>query len=166
MPRDQIYTVFQKAQTFSIIISSSHIIIEVQKILFPHKTQDLVNQTQSEHGSKTFYKPISPYYFILHIRIQFGEIKKCIKHLQSLEKQFLNHNAGRAECKLPALTPEAPAFFNPFFLIMKLPPMKILEDRAKTNPFILSADIPLQEESMASVATSPDAIFVITQQEK
>nr|GMD92908.1 hypothetical protein BHM03_00024964 [Ipomoea batatas] len=43
----------------------------------------------------------------------------------------------------PALTPEAPAFFSPFFLTMKLAPMKTLEDNARTNPLTLSDDIPL-----------------------
>uniref|UniRef100_A0A3Q7IF39 HAT C-terminal dimerisation domain-containing protein n=1 Tax=Solanum lycopersicum TaxID=4081 RepID=A0A3Q7IF39_SOLLC len=44
---------------------------------------------------------------------------------------------------VPALTPEAPAFFNPFFLIIKLAPMNKLEDKARTNPLILSDDMPL-----------------------
>lgn len=44
---------------------------------------------------------------------------------------------------VPALRPEAPAFLRPFFLIMKLAPMKKLEDKAKTKPLILSEDIPL-----------------------
>lgn len=43
----------------------------------------------------------------------------------------------------PALTPEEPAFFKPFFLTMKLAPMKKLDDRANTKPFTLSDDIPL-----------------------
>lgn len=43
----------------------------------------------------------------------------------------------------PALRPEAPAFFSPFFFTMKLAPMNKLEDRANTKPFTLSDDIPL-----------------------
>lgn len=43
----------------------------------------------------------------------------------------------------PALTPEEPALFKPFFLTMKLAPMKKLDDRANTKPFTLSDDIPL-----------------------
>ena len=44
---------------------------------------------------------------------------------------------------LPALRPEAPAFFNPFFLTIKLAPINKLEDNANTNPFMLSVDIPI-----------------------
>lgn len=44
---------------------------------------------------------------------------------------------------LPALIPEAPAFFKPFFLIMKLAPMNKLEEIARTNPLMLSEDMPL-----------------------
>lgn len=41
----------------------------------------------------------------------------------------------------PALTPEtAAALLRPFFLMMKLAPMKALEDNAKTKPLILSAE--------------------------
>lgn len=46
---------------------------------------------------------------------------------------------------LPALTPEEPAIFKPFFLTMKLAPMKKLEDKAKTKPLMLSLDMPLRE---------------------
>jgi hypothetical protein len=42
---------------------------------------------------------------------------------------------------LPALTPDTPARFNPFFLIIKLAPMKRLELTASANPFSLSDDI-------------------------
>lgn len=51
---------------------------------------------------------------------------------------------------IPALTPEAPAFFNPFFLTMKLAPMKKLEDKANTN---LTASQPpsYQHQSLKSV---------------
>lgn len=38
--------------------------------------------------------------------------------------------------------PEAPALFNPFFLTMKLAPIKKLEERAKTKPLTLSEDKP------------------------
>jgi hypothetical protein len=49
---------------------------------------------------------------------------------------------------LPALRPEAPAFFNPFFLTIKLAPIKKLEDNANTNPFMLSVDIPLSASAI------------------
>lgn len=42
----------------------------------------------------------------------------------------------------PARTPEAPAFLSPFFLTMKLAPMKKLDERASTSPLMLSADMP------------------------
>lgn len=42
----------------------------------------------------------------------------------------------------PALIPDTPAFLRPFFLIMKLDPIKILEEMAKTSPWTLSEDIP------------------------
>jgi len=35
------------------------------------------------------------------------------------------------------------AFLRPIFLIMKLEPMKMLEDRAKQRPITLSEDIPM-----------------------
>lgn len=41
----------------------------------------------------------------------------------------------------PALAPLTPAFLRPFFLMMKLEPMNILEDTAKMTPCILSGDI-------------------------
>lgn len=44
----------------------------------------------------------------------------------------------------PALTPEAPAILRPFFLTIKLAPMKKLEDKAKTKPLMLSLDMPLR----------------------
>jgi len=53
---------------------------------------------------------------------------------------------------VPALIPLAPAFFKPFFLTMKLAPMKKLDERARTKPLILSEDIPsrqLEEEELA-----------------
>ena len=47
------------------------------------------------------------------------------------------------ESTKPALVPEAPAFMRPFFLIMKLLPMKILEETARMRPWILSEDNPI-----------------------
>jgi hypothetical protein len=44
---------------------------------------------------------------------------------------------------VPARTPEAPAFLSPFFLTMKLAPMKRLEETASSSPLMLSADIPV-----------------------
>jgi hypothetical protein len=46
---------------------------------------------------------------------------------------------------LPALIPLAPAFFKPFFLTMKLAPMKKLDERARTRPLMLSEDIPSRQ---------------------
>lgn len=92
---------------------------------------------------------------------------KCVKHLNSLNFIIWNSRVKMkiaTQCELPALTPDAPAFFNPFFLTMKLAPMKKLEDSARINPFILSDDIPRYESDMASAAACSDAIFTITQQ--
>lgn len=53
---------------------------------------------------------------------------------------------------IPALIPLAPAFFKPFFFTMKLAPMKKLEERARTRPFMLSEDMPsrqLEPEELA-----------------
>lgn len=55
----------------------------------------------------------------------------------------MNKIVGGGARDRPALTPETPDFFKPFFLIMKLAPIKTLEDNANTKPFILSLDIPL-----------------------
>lgn len=41
----------------------------------------------------------------------------------------------------PALFPLLAAFLRPIFLIIKLEPMKMLEEIAKTSPIILSEDI-------------------------
>lgn len=60
--------------------------------------------------------------------------------IQQQKQQKKNSIKNRNE---PALTPEEPAFFKPFFLTMKLAPMKKLDDRANTKPFTLSDDIPL-----------------------
>jgi hypothetical protein len=49
------------------------------------------------------------------------------------------------EISIPALTPDAPAFFKPFFLTMKLAPMKILDERASTRPLTLSEDMPSRQ---------------------
>ena len=66
---------------------------------------------------------------------------------------------GMRQSKSPARTPDAPAFLSPFFLTMKLAPMKKLEDSASTSPLMLSADIPSTQlppaaEVDASVAIS------------
>lgn len=47
------------------------------------------------------------------------------------------------EAVKPALVPVAPAFIRPFFLIMKLLPMKILEETARMRPWMLSEDNPI-----------------------
>lgn len=56
------------------------------------------------------------------------------------EKKFLVKKESRA---VPALIPDAAAFFNPFFLTMKLAPMKKLDEIANNKPLILSEDMPL-----------------------
>lgn len=79
-----------------------------------------------------------------------------IEQFQAVE--ILRRDAGFMNVKtfLPALTPEAPAFFKPFFLTMKLAPMKKLEDKANTNPLMLSEDMPLYESiSQLSYTTDP-----------
>lgn len=43
----------------------------------------------------------------------------------------------------PALTPLAPAFFRPFFLMIKLVPIKMLEETARMTPWTLSGEIPI-----------------------
>lgn len=61
----------------------------------------------------------------------------------------------KPKMELPALTPDAPAFFKPFFLTMKLAPMKKLEERAKTKPLMLSEDMPwaqLRETATSAMA--------------
>jgi len=88
-----------------------------------------------------------------------------IKHYPPKKKR--NDHATELKIKektpKPALTPHAPAFFKPFFLTMKLAPMKMLEERAKTNPLMLSDDIPLYESIQLldpepiSVAIAPKA---------
>lgn len=47
----------------------------------------------------------------------------------------------------PARTPDAPAFLSPFFLTMKLVPMKTLEESASTSPLMLSVDIPVYDST-------------------
>ena len=49
---------------------------------------------------------------------------------------------GARHRKSPARTPDAPAFLSPFFLTMKLAPMKALDDTARTRPLALSDDMP------------------------
>jgi hypothetical protein len=46
----------------------------------------------------------------------------------------------------PALVPVFPAFLRPFFLIMKLDPIKMLDETAKTSPWALSDDIPIDQK--------------------
>ncbi|MFS7985987.1 hypothetical protein Hanom_Chr11g01005161 [Helianthus anomalus] len=55
----------------------------------------------------------------------------------------INKKTSKFKPQSPALTPEAPAFLSPFFLTIKLAPINKLEDNARTNPLILSEDIPL-----------------------
>lgn len=69
----------------------------------------------------------------------------------------LTHFSGKLKqsprkSKIPALSPEVSAFFKPFFLTMKLAPIKKLEERARTKPLILSEDIPSRQLGVCSVA--------------
>jgi len=52
----------------------------------------------------------------------------------SCEKEKKKHERNHE----PALFPVAPAFFSPIFFIMKLEPMKMLEETARINPVTLS----------------------------
>ncbi|KAG5580793.1 hypothetical protein H5410_051420, partial [Solanum commersonii] len=72
-----------------------------------------------------------------------SESIKCIGVYNSLVIMPTHQSGSYSINVVPALTPEAPAFFNPFFLIIKLAPMNKLEDKARTNPLILSDDMPL-----------------------
>jgi len=56
------------------------------------------------------------------------------------------------EWRIPALIPLAPAFFKPFFLTMKLAPMKKLEERARHKPLMLSEDMPSRQLEPEEVA--------------
>lgn len=62
--------------------------------------------------------------------------------IQSKNKKVID---GGEEWTIPALIPLAPAFFKPFFLTMKLAPMKKLEERARHRPFMLSEDMPSRQ---------------------
>ena len=64
-------------------------------------------------------------------------------HKKKKKTKQKKQNPTKTKYCIPALIPEAPAFFNPFFLTMKLAPMKKLEDSARTKPLMLSADMPL-----------------------
>lgn len=57
-------------------------------------------------------------------------------------EQILWNGQGKNK---PALIPDAPAFFNPFFFTIKLAPIKELEESASTSPFMLSADMPVYD---------------------
>src|SRR4051812_27275218 len=61
--------------------------------------------------------------------------------------RIARHRSGRGKWgeELPALTPseEGAAFLRPFFLMMKLAPMKRPEEMASTNPLMLSEDMPV-----------------------
>ena len=46
----------------------------------------------------------------------------------------------------PVLTPVAPAFLRPFFLTIKLEPIKMLEERAKISPRTLSDEFPIRQQ--------------------
>lgn len=85
-----------------------------------------------------------PYYQIrlkaIPKRTGVRNFKPKLKIINS--KPTLHYTSQNRRRSIPALIPEAPAFFKPFFLTMKLPPMKKLEESASTRPFTLSEDIP------------------------
>jgi len=70
--------------------------------------------------------------------------------------------------RVPALTPEEAAFLRPFFLMMKLAPMKRLEERASTRPLMLSADMPVyhlpppEAEAVEATSMRPDEAMRLT----
>jgi len=61
-----------------------------------------------------------------------------IQHL-ACQKEKKNHERNHE----PALFPVAPAFLSPIFFIIKLEPMKMLEETARTKPVMLSEDAPI-----------------------
>ena len=73
-----------------------------------------------------------------------------IKRKQLRIQQFIsNQNLGDQRLSTliqegePALLPVALDFFSPIFLTIKLVPMKMLEETARTSPVTLSVDIPM-----------------------
>ncbi|RZR73492.1 hypothetical protein BHM03_00024964 [Ensete ventricosum] len=81
---------------------------------------------------------------------------------QAKEKKkvtIISQKHKRIDSLSPALTPEAPAFFKPFFLTIKLAPIKELEDSARTKPLMLSEDMPVYDSTqLPADAASVDAI--------
>ena len=76
--------------------------------------------------------------------VKQSEYNWAILH-DALKKQASaprTNREGKRE-SVPALTPEDAAFLSPFFLMMKLAPMKRLEESASTRPLMLSADMPV-----------------------
>ncbi|RWW70829.1 hypothetical protein BHE74_00021462 [Ensete ventricosum] len=72
---------------------------------------------------------------------------------------IISQKHKRIDSLSPALTPEAPAFFKPFFLTIKLAPIKELEDSARTKPLMLSEDMPVYDSTqLPADAASVDAI--------
>lgn len=94
---------------------------------------------------------IKPTTISQHHFLQENSIQQYIKHLpfaqlsstQTPIAEMRVNQSYKWNLNLPALTPEAPDFFKPFFLTMKLAPINKLEDKPKSNPFMLSDDIPL-----------------------
>lgn len=73
-----------------------------------------------------------------------------IKRKQLRIQQFTtNKNSGYQRVSTliqegePALLPLVLDFFSPIFLTIKLVPMKMLEETARTSPVTLSVDIPM-----------------------
>ena len=66
------------------------------------------------------------------------------------------------EINSPARTPEAAAFLSPFFLTMKLAPMKKLDESASTSPLMLSADIPSTQLPPPEPTAEVDASVAIS----
>lgn len=59
-----------------------------------------------------------------------------------------------------APTPEAPALIRPFFLMIKLVPMKALEDKANISPRTLLAENPIYKKPEGSYIEIFDSQFV------
>lgn len=60
---------------------------------------------------------------------------------EKIRPKTQNQNKGGED--EPALFPVVPAFFSPIFLMIKLEPMKTLEETARMSPVTLSLDIPI-----------------------
>lgn len=104
---------------------------------------DLVKlKSEDEQQNPTLYRTQNPN--------QWGfseQAPRVIWRIHSINTIFYLKKKKKIYMKnsVPARTPEAPAFFKPFFLTMKLAPMKMLDERARTRPLMLSEDIPSRQ---------------------